>query len=78
MYDIRRAISPWRPLLSTIIRNPPPDLVALWPTLNYTNLETRGPALIVVELLAVSISTIYLGLHLYIREYIVYSISWDD
>ncbi len=60
------------------MRNPPPDLVASWPAPNYTNPETRGPALIIVELLAVSISTICLGLRLYVRVRIVRSVGWDD
>ena len=69
---------PPRPFLSAQMRNPPPDVVASWPTPNYTNPETRGPALIIVELLAVSISTICLGLRLYVRARIVRSVGWDD
>jgi hypothetical protein len=69
---------PPRALLSAQMRNPPPDVVASWPTPNYTNPETRGPALIIVELLAVSISTICLGLRLYVRACIVRSVGWDD
>jgi len=60
------------------MRNPPPDVVASWPAPNYTNPETRGPALIIVDLLAVSISTICLGLRLYVRARIVRSVGWDD
>ncbi|KAG7288134.1 hypothetical protein NEMBOFW57_007657 [Staphylotrichum longicolle] len=60
------------------MRQPPPDVVASWPAPNYTNPETRGPALVIVELLAMSISTLCLGLRFYVRAYIMRSVDWDD
>jgi len=60
------------------MRHPPPEVVASWPTPNYVDPETRGPALIIVELIAVSISTICLGMRLYVKTRILRSIDWDD
>ena len=60
------------------MRSPPPDVLASWPTPNYINPETRGLALIVVEILALCISTIFLGLRMYVRVGIMRSVDWDD
>lgn len=66
------------PRLFANMRQPPPDVVASWPAPNYINPETRGPALVIVELLAMSISTICLGLRFYARAYIMRNVDWDD
>lgn len=60
------------------MRSPPPDVVASWPAPNFTNPETRGPALIIVEILALSIGCILLGLRMYVRVRITRSVGWDD
>jgi len=60
------------------MRSPPPEVVASWPAPNFTNPETRGPALIVVELLALCIGTILLSLRMYVRVRIMRSVDWDD
>ncbi len=60
------------------MRSPPPEVLASWPKPNYVNPETRGPALIIIELTALSISSICLGLRLYVRARIMRSIDWDD
>lgn len=61
------------------MRQPPPEIRASWPAPNFTNPETRGPALVTVELLALSISSIFLGLRLYVRTRVVRSsLDWDD
>ena len=52
--------------------------MASWPTPNYINPETRGPALIIVVILALSIGVICLGLRLYIRTRILRNLDWDD
>jgi hypothetical protein len=60
------------------MRQPPHDVVASWPAPNYINPETRGPALVIVELFTVSISTICLGLRLHVKARIMRSVDWDD
>ena len=60
------------------MRLPPPEVVASWPTPNYVDPETRGPALIIVVLLALSIGVVCLGLRLYIRMRILRNVDWDD
>ena len=60
------------------MRHPPPEVAASWPAPNYTDPETRGPALIIVELIAVSVSTICLAMRLYVKARILRSIAWDD
>ncbi len=60
------------------MRSPPPEVLASWPTPNYVNPETRGHALTIVELTALSISSICLGLRLYVRARIMRSVDWDD
>ena len=60
------------------MRQPPADVVASWPAPNYTNPETRGPALIVVELITVFISTVCIALRLYVKARILHSVGWDD
>lgn len=61
------------------MRQPPPEVRASWPAPNFTNPETRGPALVTVELLALSISSLFLGLRLYVRTRVVRSsLDWDD
>ncbi len=60
------------------MRLPPPDVVASWPAPNYINPETRGPALIIVELLTVFISTVCIALRLYVKAHVIHSVGWDD
>ena len=60
------------------MRSPPKDVVALWPALNYIDLVTRGPALGIVEIIALCISTVCLGLRLFVRIHILRSPDWDD
>lgn len=60
------------------MRQPPADVIASWPAPNYVDPVTRGPALVIVELLALSISTICLILRLFVRVRIVRSVDWDD
>ena len=60
------------------MRSPPPEVLASWPTPNYTSPETRGPALVIVEILALCIGTIFLGLRMYVRVPILRSVDWDD
>ncbi len=60
------------------MRSPPAEVLATWPKPNYVNPETRGPALAIVELTAISLSTIVLCLRMYVRVRIIRSVDWDD
>ncbi len=61
------------------MRLPPAEVIATWPTPNYINPVTRGPALVIIELIALPISTICLVLRLYTRMYVVRNgTGWDD
>ena len=60
------------------MRLPPPDVVATWPAPNYINPETRGPALIIVELIMLPLATICLALRLYVRFKLLNTSHWDD
>ena len=60
------------------MRLPPKDVVASWPAPNYIDPVTRGPALVIVEIIALCISTICLGLRLFVRIHILRSPDWDD
>ncbi|KAK3290404.1 uncharacterized protein B0H64DRAFT_452362 [Chaetomium fimeti] len=60
------------------MRLPPPEVVASWPTPNYTNPETQAPTLLIVELTTLSIALICLGLRLYARKRILGQYGCDD
>ena len=69
----------WRhPSLHDTMRLPPPEVLASWPAPNYTNPQTRGPALIIVELITLPIALICLGLRLYARVHVMGRTDWDD
>jgi hypothetical protein len=60
------------------MRSPPKEVTSTWPAPNYINPETRGPALIIVEIVALCISTAFLALRLFVRIHILRSPDWDD
>jgi len=60
------------------MRSPPPEVLATWPKPNYVNPTTRGPALAIVEITALSLGSIVLVLRLYVRARIMRSVDWDD
>ncbi|KAK4040686.1 hypothetical protein C8A01DRAFT_46055 [Parachaetomium inaequale] len=60
------------------MRLPPPEVLASWPAPNYTNPQTRGRALIIVELITLPIALICLGLRLYARIHVMGRSEWDD
>ncbi|KAK3902818.1 hypothetical protein C8A05DRAFT_15174 [Staphylotrichum tortipilum] len=60
------------------MRSPPKEVTSTWPAPNYINPETRGPALIIVEIVALCISTACLALRLFVRIHILRSPDWDD
>ncbi|KAK4238313.1 hypothetical protein C8A03DRAFT_43912 [Achaetomium macrosporum] len=49
------------------MRFPPPEVIASWPTPNYIDPQTRGPALIIVESIFLAFSLACVGLRLYVR-----------
>jgi hypothetical protein len=60
------------------MRQVPPEVVASWPKPNYINPDTRGPALVIVELITLSIALVILVLRLYVRIKIMRKTGWDD
>jgi hypothetical protein len=61
------------------MRFPPPEVIASWPTPNYIDPETRGPALIVIESIFLSVSLACVGLRLYVRRGIMSAkVELDD
>lgn len=60
------------------MRLPPPEVLATWPKPNYVNPQTRGPALMIVELITLPIALLCLGLRLYVRIGIMRQTDWDD
>lgn len=60
------------------MRNPPPSVIASWPTPNYVNPVSRGPALLIVELTIGSIAIVTLLARLYVRIFKVNKSGLDD
>jgi len=60
------------------MRLPPPEVKATWPKPNYIDPETRGPALLIVELTVLPIALIVLVLRLYVRCIVLKNSGWDD
>ncbi|KAK4194119.1 hypothetical protein QBC40DRAFT_188922 [Triangularia verruculosa] len=60
------------------MRLPSPEVRATWPPANYENPETRGPALLIVQLIMLPIALIVLVLRFYVRIRIMGSIDADD
>lgn len=60
------------------MRLPPPEVLASWPTPNYTNPQKQGPTLLIVELTTLSIALICLVLRLYSRKMRYNKLALDD
>jgi hypothetical protein len=60
------------------MRLPPPEVRATWPKPNYVDPETRGPALIIVELTILPLALLTLALRLYARVVLLKNGGWDD
>ena len=56
----------------------PPSVVALWPSPNYDNPETRGPELIIVGSIFLALAALAVGLRLYTRIFVRHWIGLDD
>lgn len=61
-----------------MVREIPLKVFFSWPQPNYTNPETRGPALIIVNAVFISLCTITLFLRLYTRIFIKRWFGSDD
>jgi len=57
---------------------PPVEVILSWPPANYINPVTRGPALIVVNAIFLSIATIVIILRVYSRLFVRKWWGWDD
>ncbi|KAK4655199.1 hypothetical protein QC762_300290 [Podospora pseudocomata] len=60
------------------MRLPPPEVRASWPPANYENPETRGPALLIIQLIMLPIALIVLLLRFYVRISIMGKVESDD
>ncbi|KAI4595252.1 hypothetical protein KJ359_006926 [Pestalotiopsis sp. 9143b] len=60
------------------MRFPPPEVIASWPKPNYKDPESRGPALLIVELTALPLAIICVALRLYVRIHVIKRSGWDD
>ncbi|ETS84562.1 hypothetical protein PFICI_02587 [Pestalotiopsis fici W106-1] len=60
------------------MRFPPPEVIASWPKPNYKDPENRGPALLIVELVALPLAIICVALRLYVRIHLIKRSGWDD
>ena len=60
------------------MRDPPPDVVASWPSPNYVNPEYQGPQLAIVGIVLLVLSTAVLCLRLWVRVRMKKTAGWDD
>lgn len=60
------------------MRLPPPEVIASWPPPNYTDPETRGIALLAIEMTILPIALLVLALRLYVRVVLLQKPGWDD
>jgi hypothetical protein len=60
------------------MRLPPVDVILSWPTPNYEHPVTRGPALIIVNAIFISLVILTVAARLYTRLVIKRWFGWDD
>ena len=60
------------------MRNPPPAVYLSWPAPNYVDPETRGPMLVVLPVVLVTVSFLIVVLRLYTRFVLIKSVGADD
>lgn len=60
------------------MRHPPLDVILSWPEPNYVNPETRGNALLVVNILFLAICFVAVAARLWARLRILHSAGLDD
>lgn len=59
-------------------RDPPPEVIASWPPPNFSSPQSKGPALLVVELLLITIVCVVVLLRVYSRVYMRKTFGLDD
>lgn len=60
------------------MRDIPIEVIASWPPGNYTNPETRGNTLVIVNVVLMSLVTFVVFLRLYVRVYLLRWFGIDD
>lgn len=60
------------------MRIPPLEVLAQWPTPNYENPETRGPAGDIVGIVFGALALLVVSIRLYTRKYISNGLGLDD
>lgn len=55
-----------------------PPAAATWPSSNFSNSESKGPTLVVVELLLISITYVVVLLRVYSKVYLRKAFGLDD
>uniref|UniRef100_L2FBY5 Integral membrane protein n=1 Tax=Colletotrichum fructicola (strain Nara gc5) TaxID=1213859 RepID=L2FBY5_COLFN len=60
------------------MRIPPISVILAWPRPNYTNPETKGPGLMIIELVFLLMALTCLGLRMYVRLVMIRKTWWDD
>ncbi|KIW02888.1 uncharacterized protein PV09_05938 [Verruconis gallopava] len=60
------------------MRSPPLSVIATWPPANYVDPVTRGPALLIIECIFISLAWIVLVLRMYVRLVMLRRTWWDD
>jgi len=55
-----------------------PEIIAQWPNPNYDNPVSRGPDLLVISAVFISIAGTLVILRLYTRIFITHFFGWDD
>jgi len=60
------------------MKAPPLSVVLKWPTANYVNPDTRGPANVIVVAVLLAIVAVILGIRLYTRIKISKGFGLDD
>jgi hypothetical protein len=60
------------------MRDIPLNIFLSFPTPNYVNPDTRGPALIIINAIFLALCTLFVCLRLYTRIVIQRTLGWDD
>lgn len=59
-------------------RDPPPEVIASWPPPNISSPHSKGPTLLIVELLLITIVCVVVLLRIYSRVYLRKTFGLDD
>lgn len=57
---------------------PPPEVLATWPTPNYENPVSRGPSLMIIEVITLFLALLALVIRLYVKFGLLRKPRWDD